>query len=124
MSLQTTLYDMRDQAFLSFNSLILPSTNNHLIISLGSLFHHTIMHFSHALLAALASVGLADAASIAPRASCIFTDSVSAIKGKSSCSSIVLKDIAVPAGTTLDMTKLKDGTHVRFTTRVKLGLNS
>jgi hypothetical protein len=49
---------------------------------------------------------------VEPRASCTFTDAASAIKNKGSCSTIVLNNIAVPAGTTLDLTKLKDGTHV------------
>ncbi|ETS77897.1 Endopolygalacturonase 1 [Pestalotiopsis fici W106-1] len=48
------------------------------------------------------------------RASCTFTDAASAIKGKTSCTSIILKDITVPAGTTLDMTGLKTGTTVTF----------
>lgn len=62
---------------------------------------------------------LATAASAAPldeRASCTFTDAASAIKGKTSCTSIILKDITVPAGTTLDMTGLKTGTTVYYTT--------
>lgn len=48
------------------------------------------------------------------RASCTFTDAAAAVKGKSSCTNIVLNNIAVPAGTTLDLTKLKDGTTVTF----------
>lgn len=72
------------------------------------------MQYSLALLGALASAGFANAA-VFPRASCTFTDAASAIKGKTSCTSIILKDIAVPAGTTLDMTGLKSGTHVRYT---------
>ncbi|EME86776.1 glycoside hydrolase family 28 protein [Pseudocercospora fijiensis CIRAD86] len=35
-------------------------------------------------------------------------------KSKSSCSTIVLSSLAVPAGMTLDLTKLQDGTHVMF----------
>ncbi|VUC30525.1 unnamed protein product [Clonostachys rosea] len=46
--------------------------------------------------------------------SCTFTDADSAISGKADCTEIVLKDIEVPAGTTLDMTDLQDGTHVTF----------
>jgi hypothetical protein len=46
--------------------------------------------------------------------SCTFTDADAAKDGKSSCSSIILKDITVPAGTTLDLTDLADGTHVTF----------
>ncbi|SPJ72651.1 probable PGU1 - Endo-polygalacturonase [Fusarium torulosum] len=49
-----------------------------------------------------------------PRASCTFTDAASAIKNKASCSTIILNNIVVPAGTTLDLTKLNDGTHVIF----------
>ncbi|PSN60435.1 Endopolygalacturonase 1 [Corynespora cassiicola Philippines] len=45
---------------------------------------------------------------------CTFTDAASAIKGKGSCSTITLSNINVPAGTTLDLTKLKDGTTVIF----------
>lgn len=46
------------------------------------------------------------------RATCTFTDAASAIKGKASCSTITLNNIAVPAGTTLDLTGLKSGTKV------------
>jgi galacturan 1,4-alpha-galacturonidase len=64
-----------------------------------------------------AAVGLlATATQAAPlldeRASCTFTDAASAIKGKTSCTSIVLNGITVPAGTTLDLTGLKAGTTV------------
>ena len=45
-------------------------------------------------------------------ADCTFTDVAAAIKSKSTCSTIVLSNIAVPAGTTLDMTKLNSGTTV------------
>ncbi|KAJ0108305.1 hypothetical protein J7T55_005282 [Diaporthe amygdali] len=45
---------------------------------------------------------------------CTFTDAASAIKGKASCTTITLNNIAVPAGTTLDLTKLKTGTKVIF----------
>jgi polygalacturonase len=43
---------------------------------------------------------------------CTFTDAAAAIKGKTSCSTITLNNISVPAGQTLDMTGLKDGTTV------------
>lgn len=46
--------------------------------------------------------------------SCTFTDAASVASGKSSCSTIILKNIAVPAGTTLDLTKLNSGTQVIF----------
>ncbi|RAL16591.1 glycoside hydrolase family 28 protein [Aspergillus homomorphus CBS 101889] len=38
----------------------------------------------------------------------------SASKSKTSCSTIILSSVAVPSGTTLDLTDLKDGTHVIF----------
>lgn len=49
--------------------------------------------------------------------SCTFSGSEgasSASKSKTSCSTIVLSDVAVPSGTTLDLTDLKDGTSVIF----------
>ncbi|KAJ5363421.1 Polygalacturonase [Penicillium cataractarum] len=48
---------------------------------------------------------------------CTFSGSkgaASAIKSKTSCSTIVLSSVAVPAGTTLDLTGLKKGTTVIF----------
>ncbi|KAI7207278.1 Endopolygalacturonase [Hortaea werneckii] len=45
---------------------------------------------------------------------CTFSDAAAAAGGKADCKNIVLKDIAVPAGTTLDMTDLNDGTTVTF----------
>ncbi|KAJ5665960.1 uncharacterized protein N7477_008408 [Penicillium maclennaniae] len=48
---------------------------------------------------------------------CTFTGAngaASAIKSKTSCSTIVLSNVAVPAGTTLDLTGLKKGTTVIF----------
>ncbi|KAJ6108285.1 hypothetical protein N7523_009608 [Penicillium sp. IBT 18751x] len=48
---------------------------------------------------------------------CTFTGAngaASAIKSKTSCSTIVLNNVAVPAGTTLDLTGLKKGTTVIF----------
>ena len=59
---------------------------------------------------------MASAAAAGPilndRASCTFTDATTAIKNKATCSTITLNNIAVPAGTTLDLTGLKTGTHV------------
>ncbi|KXL44759.1 MAG: glycoside hydrolase family 28 protein [Acidomyces sp. 'richmondensis'] len=46
--------------------------------------------------------------------SCTFTSASDAISGKKSCTNIVLSGISVPAGTTLDMTDLSDGTTVTF----------
>lgn len=68
--------------------------------------------------ALLPMIQAAPAAEIAPlphvqdRASCTFTDAASVAKSKTSCSTITLSNIAVPAGTTLDLTKLNSGTKV------------
>lgn len=45
---------------------------------------------------------------------CTFTVAATAASSKASCSNIVLKDITVPAGETLDLTDLNDGTTVTF----------
>lgn len=71
------------------------------------------------LLSGLVAVSVATP--IDTRASCTFTDAATAIKNKAGCSAIVLKDITVPAGTTLDLTKLKDGTHVTFQGKTTFG---
>ncbi|OAQ80649.1 glycoside hydrolase family 28 [Purpureocillium lilacinum] len=73
------------------------------------------------LLGALTTALAAPSSSIAPRGTCTFTDAASAIKQKASCSTITLKNIAVPAGTTLDLTGLKDGTHVVFSGKTTFG---
>lgn len=47
--------------------------------------------------------------------SCTFSGSngaASASKSQASCATIVLSDVAVPSGTTLDLSKLNDGTKV------------
>ncbi|GAB7350029.1 hypothetical protein MBLNU459_g0703t1 [Dothideomycetes sp. NU459] len=59
-------------------------------------------------------VAAAPAASHMERSSCTFTTAAAAKSGKSSCTSIILDNIAVPAGTTLDLTGLKTGTTVTF----------
>lgn len=49
--------------------------------------------------------------------SCTFSGSngyASASKSQASCATIVLNNVAVPSGTTLDLSKLKDNTHVIF----------
>ncbi|KAI8712030.1 hypothetical protein NCS52_01468200 [Fusarium sp. LHS14.1] len=77
------------------------------------------------LLAALAgsaiaapSVPLIDAPEHFKRAdSCTFSGSsgaAAAMKAQSSCTTLTLNNVAVPAGTTLDLSKLKDGAHVIF----------
>ncbi|KAJ5194125.1 Glycoside hydrolase family 28 [Penicillium cf. griseofulvum] len=45
---------------------------------------------------------------------CTFNSAASAIASKKSCSTIVLDNIAVPAGKTLDLSNLKEGTKVIF----------
>jgi polygalacturonase len=45
---------------------------------------------------------------------CTFTAASQASASKKSCATIVLNNIAVPSGTTLDMTNLADNTHVRL----------
>lgn len=65
------------------------------------------------LLLGAGALAYAAPASLKSRASCTFSDAAAAIKGKSSCATIVIKDMTVPAGTTLDLTKLKDGTTVK-----------
>ncbi|KAF1354749.1 Endopolygalacturonase 1 [Delphinella strobiligena] len=55
------------------------------------------------------------AGDIAKRASsCTFSDAAAVSKSKTSCATIVLDNIAVPSGTTLDLTDLTDGTTVIF----------
>ncbi|KAB2581238.1 putative extracellular protein [Lasiodiplodia theobromae] len=46
--------------------------------------------------------------------SCTFTDASAASASKSSCATIILSDITVPAGETLDLTDLEDNTYVEF----------
>lgn len=70
------------------------------------------MKFSLLTLAALLSLTQAAPAELENRASCTFTDAASVKKSKTSCSTITLNNIAVPAGTTLDLTGLKSGTNV------------
>jgi polygalacturonase len=55
------------------------------------------------------------------RASCTFSGSAgaaSASKSQASCATIVLSNVAVPSGTTLDLSKLADGTHVSFVSTI------
>ncbi|KAL4964821.1 glycoside hydrolase family 28 protein [Aspergillus stella-maris] len=76
------------------------------------------MHFfSSTLVAAVmgaALVAAAPAADLEARSSCTFTSASAVKSGKSSCSTITLKDIKVPAGETLDLTGLKTGATVIF----------
>ncbi|CDO53858.1 hypothetical protein DV113_003812 [Geotrichum candidum] len=52
---------------------------------------------------------------------CTFTDAHSAISGKNSCSVIILDNIEVPAGETLDLTGLNKGTTVIFSGTTSFG---
>lgn len=52
------------------------------------------------------------------RASCTFTAASAVSASKKSCATIVLDNIAVPSGTTLDLTSLADDTHVRPVTNI------
>ncbi|SJX62708.1 probable PGU1-Endo-polygalacturonase [Sporisorium reilianum f. sp. reilianum] len=54
-------------------------------------------------------------------ASCTFTDAASAKAGKRSCSTITLSNIKVPAGETLDLTRLNAGTQVIFSGTTTFG---
>lgn len=72
------------------------------------------MYFlQNAFVAATMGAALAAAAPLEKR-SCTFTSASAAKSGKSSCSTITLDNIAVPAGETLDLTGLKKGTTVRL----------
>ncbi|KAH7136094.1 polygalacturonase [Dendryphion nanum] len=73
------------------------------------------------LIGAGALVAAAPAPEKRASSSCTFTDAASAIKGKTSCTTITLNNIAVPAGTTLDLTKLTTGTTVIFSGTTSFG---
>lgn len=62
--------------------------------------------------AALAAPAPSRATDFNKRSTCTFTDAAKASESKSSCSDIVLKDITVPAGKTLNLEDLNDGTTV------------
>ncbi|PSS20450.1 glycoside hydrolase family 28 protein [Amorphotheca resinae ATCC 22711] len=57
---------------------------------------------------------LKNAAVLDRRTTCIFTAASAASASKTSCATIVLDNIAVPSGVTLDLTGLNSGTHVIF----------
>ncbi|KAG6297841.1 hypothetical protein E4U09_001212 [Claviceps aff. purpurea] len=54
-------------------------------------------------------------------ADCTFSDVAQAIQKKTSCSTITLRNLKVPAGKTLDLSDLNDGTRVIFTGRTSFG---
>jgi galacturan 1,4-alpha-galacturonidase len=65
---------------------------------------------------------LKNAAVLDRRTTCIFTAASAASASKTSCATIVLDNIAVPSGVTLDLTGLNSGTHVNH--RPLLGLDA
>jgi polygalacturonase len=76
---------------------------------------------SAALLLGASALVSAVPTSLDARDSCTFTDAAAAIKGQASCTNITLNNINVPAGTTLDLTKLKDGATVTFQGKTTFG---
>lgn len=68
---------------------------------------------------------LKNAVALQKRASCTFTAASAASKSKKDCGTIVLDNIAVPSGTTLDLTDLESGTHasLRFPYIIELLIN-
>jgi len=80
-------------------------------------FYFTMVQLFNLLGLAAISVSLVIAApapvvtqapDLAKRATCTFTNAASAIKSKAACATIILDNIFVPAGTTLDMTDLTE----------------
>lgn len=57
---------------------------------------------------------LRNAVKRATATTCTFSAAAAVLKSKTSCATIVLDNIAVPSGTTLDLTGLNTGTHVIF----------
>lgn len=87
----------------------------------ASTLHVTMVSSVPVLLLGALAAANALPSTLASRASCTFSDAASAIKGKTSCSTITLSGITVPPGTTLDLTGLNDGTHVIFTGTTTFG---
>lgn len=81
-----------------------------------------------AIASPVAEPAITEAPSLAKRASsCTFSGSsgaASASKSQKSCSTIVLSDVAVPSGTTLDLSDLEDDTTVRMTIHASLYFES
>ncbi|CAD0019182.1 unnamed protein product [Aureobasidium pullulans] len=76
-----------------------------------------MVQFSSLAVAALLSGAAIAAPTIQERGSCTFSGSSAAanvLKQKKSCSSIIISNAVVPAGTTLDLTGLNAGTTVTF----------
>ncbi|KAF2125788.1 glycoside hydrolase family 28 protein [Dothidotthia symphoricarpi CBS 119687] len=79
------------------------------------------MYLASLILSAGALVSAVPTSLDARASSCTFTTAAAAIKGKAACSTITLSNIAVPAGTTLDLTKLTSGTTVIFSGTTSFG---
>ncbi|KAL4891478.1 glycoside hydrolase [Aspergillus ambiguus] len=77
---------------------------------------HSFQLLGLAALSSLASAAPAPSrvSDLTKKSSCTFTDASTASESASSCSSIVLKDIEVPAGETLDLSDVEDGTTITF----------
>jgi polygalacturonase len=72
-----------------------------------------LLSTSLALVSAAPAPAPTAAAKLDERATtCTFTDAASGSKSKTSCATIVLNNIAVPSGMTLDLTELNSGTHI------------
>ncbi|KAI0181910.1 glycoside hydrolase family 28 protein [Hypoxylon sp. FL1284] len=69
---------------------------------------------SLSLLSYAALAGAVPSETLRSRDGCTFTSTKDLASGKDSCTDIVLDGIEVPAGETLDLTDLQDGTHVTF----------
>lgn len=100
------------------------ATGSSVVIPSGTTVSSVIVPFSTAASSVLsvkdsnssssASASESSTATVAASDGCTFTDADAAAASKASCSSIVLSGITVPAGTTLDLTDLNDGTTVTF----------
>ncbi|KAG6011653.1 hypothetical protein E4U54_007968 [Claviceps lovelessii] len=66
-------------------------------------------------------IAAAAAADIDCRSDCVFSDAAQAIAQKGKCSTITLKNMNIPAGKTLDLNNLNDGTHVIFSGKTTFG---
>ena len=97
------------------------ATHYHIIVFFFWSFS-TTMYPYRPFLALLLSAGAAHSAVVPASGanleervtSCTFTDAASAMRAKTSCPTITLDSLAVPASKTLDLTGLTKGTHARL----------
>ncbi|KAG6019730.1 hypothetical protein E4U41_003128 [Claviceps citrina] len=68
-----------------------------------------------------ADAPVADERRSGSKGTCTFTNPADVLKKKFSCSTIILKNMFVPAGVTLNMNDLKDNTHVIFDGKMTFG---